>query len=84
MCSDTPDVDDGSACAQPFVGNKTLVTHVYGLKTDKQFVNTLECNIRKRGSMDKLISDSDQFEIFNRANDMLRALFMDDCKTEPH
>ena len=53
--SDAPAVDDGSTCAQIFVGTKTLVIDVYGIKTDKQFVNTLEDNIRKRGAMDKLI-----------------------------
>jgi hypothetical protein len=34
-----------------------MVADVYGLKTDKAFLNTLEDNIRERGSMDKLISD---------------------------
>ena len=34
-----------------------LVTDVYPLKSQKQFVNTLEDNIRFRGAMTKLISD---------------------------
>ena len=34
MCSDTPAVDNGSTCAQFFLGTKTLVTDVYGIKTD--------------------------------------------------
>ena len=33
--SDTPAVDDGSTCAQLFVGTATLVTDAYGMKTDK-------------------------------------------------
>ena len=82
--SDTPAIDDGSTCAQFFVGTKTLITDVYGMKTDKQFVNTLEDNIRKRGAMDKLISDSAQSEISNRLKDILRALFIDDWKSEPY
>ena len=34
--------------------------------------------------MDKLISDSDQSEISNRVKEILRTLFIDDCKSEPH
>ena len=59
-------MDDGSTFAQLFVGNKTLVTDVYGMKTDKQFVNALEDSIRKGGAMENLISDSAQSEISNR------------------
>ena len=46
VCSDATAVDDGSTCAQFFVGTKNLVTDVYGMKTDKQFVNALEDRIR--------------------------------------
>ena len=55
--SDTPAIDDGSAYTQIFVRTETLVADVYGMKTDKQFINTLEDNIRKRGAIDKLVSD---------------------------
>ena len=48
------------------------------MKTDKQFLNTLEENIRKRGSIEKLISDSAQSDISNKEKDTLRALFIDD------
>ena len=76
--SDTPAIDNGSTSAQIFVGTKTLLTDVYGMKSDKQFVNTLEDNIRKRGEMDKLISDRAQVEISKRVHDILRALCIDD------
>ena len=49
--------------AQIFVGRKTLVIGVYGMGTEKEFVNTLEDVICKRGAMDKLISDSARVEI---------------------
>ena len=52
------------------------------MKIDKQFVNTLEENIRKRGAMDKLISDSAQSEMSNRVKDILRALFIDDWQSK--
>ena len=81
---DTPVVDDGSTCAQLFVETKTFLTDVYGMKSDKQFVNSLEDNIRQRGAMDKLISDSAQSEISTRVKDILRDLFIDDWQSEAH
>ena len=44
--SDTPAIDSGCKCAQIFVGTKTMVADVYGMKTEKQFVNTLQDIIR--------------------------------------
>ena len=55
---DTSTIDNGSKCAQAFVGTKTLLSDVYGMESDKKFVNSLEDNIRERGEMDKLTSDS--------------------------
>ena len=61
--SDTPTVDDGSTMAQFFGGRDTLVCDAYGIKSTKQFINTLSDNIRKRGAMDTLISDGGKYEI---------------------
>jgi hypothetical protein len=58
-------------------GRNSLVTDIVGMSTDKQFVNTLEDNIRYRGAMDKLISDQAQLELSNRAKDLLRAMAID-------
>ena len=49
--SDTPAVDDGSTMAQFFCGRDTLVCDAYGIKSTKQFINTLSDNIRKRGAI---------------------------------
>jgi hypothetical protein len=49
--SDTPSIGCGSKCAQIFVGRESLVCAVYGMKTDKEFVTTLEDNIRQCGAM---------------------------------
>jgi hypothetical protein len=68
--SDTPAVDSGVTCAQLFVGRESLVADVYGLKTEKAFVNTLEENICKRGAMDKLISDCAKAEMSERVKQM--------------
>jgi hypothetical protein len=81
--SDVPAVDCGHTSAQIFVGRGSLVTDIVGMSTDKQFVNTLEDNIRYWGAMDKLISDRAQLEISNRAKDLLRAMAIEDWQSEP-
>jgi hypothetical protein len=55
--ADVPAIYDGSTTAVICVGVKTQVTDVYGIKTDKQFANTLEDNIIQCGAPLKLISD---------------------------
>ena len=82
--SDVPAVDDGSTSAQLFFGTKSTVTDVYGMKTDKQFVNTLEDNIRERGAMDSLLSDSAQTEISKKVMTVLRNLFIRCWQSEPY
>ena len=82
--SDTPAVDSGATSAQIFVGTKSLVTDVYGMKSDKEFVNTLQDNIRRRGAMEKLISDRAQVEISNKVLDILRNYIIDDWQSEPY
>jgi hypothetical protein len=74
VCSDTPVVDCGVTAAQLFVGRKSLVADVYGLKTDKEFFNTLENNNRERGAIDKLISDCAKAEMSERVLQILWAL----------
>ena len=82
--ADVPAVDDGATSAVLFVGTDTMVTDVYGVKTDKQFVNTLEDNIRERGAPNKLVSDRAQVEISNKVQDILRTLFIGAWQSEPH
>ena len=80
--SDTPAVDSGVKAAQLFVGRKSLVADVYPIKTDKEFVNTLEDNIRERGAMDKLISDGSKAETSSRIKDILRSLVISGWHSE--
>ena len=82
--SDTPAVDDGSTMAQFFCGRDTLVCDAYGIKSTKQFINTLSDNIRKRGAMDTLISDGGKYEISKRVTDLLRSLFIQDYQSDPY
>jgi hypothetical protein len=49
--SDTPVIDGGETCVQIFVGTETMVTYAYGMKTEKQFVSTLQDNICECGAM---------------------------------
>ena len=82
--SDTPAVDDGSTMAKFFCGRDTLVCDAYGIKSTKQFINTLSDNIRKWGAMDTLISDGGKYEISQRVTDLLRSLFIQDYQSEPY
>ena len=82
--ADTPAIHDGSTSAVIFVGVDTQVTDVYGIKTDKQFVNTLEDNIIQRGAPNKLISDRAQVIISNKIVDILRTLCIGSWQSEPH
>ena len=70
--------------AQFFCGRDTLVCDAYGIKSTKQFMNTLSDNIRKRGAMDTLISDGGKYEISQRVTDLLRSLFIQDYQSEPY
>jgi hypothetical protein len=82
--ADTPAIDNGSKCAQIFVGRDTLVTDIYGMKTDKEFVHTLEDNIRIRGAMSHLVSDRALAEISLKVKDILRAYHINDRQSKPH
>ena len=68
--SDTPVVDSGVKQAQGFVGRDSLVADVYPMKSGKQFVNTMEDIIRRRGAMDKLLRDSAKTEISKKVKDI--------------
>ena len=82
--SDTPAIDSGITAAQFFVGTESMVCDVYPLKTDKQFVNVLQDNIRRWGAMSKLISDRAQVKISNKVQDILRNYIIKDWQSEPH
>ena len=82
--SDTPAVGDGSTMAQFFCGHDTLVCDDYGIKSTKQFINTLSDNIRKWGAMDTLISDGGKYEISKQVTDLFCSLFIQDYQSEPY
>ena len=82
--SDTPAIDSGVTMAQSFVEKRTRVTDVYPLISQKQFVDTLEDNIRFRGVMTKLISDYAKVKISNKVKDMLRMYHSSSWNSEPY
>ena len=61
--------------AQFYCGCDTLVCDAYGIKSTKQFINTLSDNIRKQGAMDTLISDGGKYEISQQVTDLLLIQF---------
>ena len=71
VLSDTPAINDGSSMAQFFVGKDTLVCDAYGIKSQKQFINTLYDNIKTRGAMDTIITDGGKYEISKKVADLL-------------
>ena len=82
--SDTPAVDDGSTMAQFFCDHDTLVCDAYGIKSTKQFINTLSDNIRKWGAMDTLISDGGKHDVSKGVTDLLQSLFIQDYQSESY
>ena len=67
-----------------FVGKESLVSDIYPMRSGKQFVNTLEDNIRRRGAIDKLISDTAKNDISHKVKDILRAYNINDWQSEPY
>jgi hypothetical protein len=82
--ADVPAIDDCSIAAVIFVGTATQVTDVHGIKSDKQFVNTLEYCITRIGSPYKLISFSAQVIIGDKVEDILRTLCIDSWQSKPY
>ena len=82
--SDTADVDDGSTMALFFCGHDTLVCDAYGIKSTKQFINTLSDNIRKWGAMNTPISDGGKYDISKGVIELLHSLFIQDYQSESY
>eukprot|EP00984_Skeletonema_dohrnii_P031889 scaffold24984_cov234-Skeletonema_dohrnii-CCMP3373.AAC.1 len=74
----------GIQAAQVFAGKMSRYVSVHGCKTDAQFAQCLEDEIRKRGAMDKLGSDLARAEISKKVKDILRTLFIEDWQSEAY
>jgi len=66
------------------VGRKSLVTDIFGMRSSKEFVNTFEDIIRRRGIPDKLIADGASVQQSKRVLDIMRALIIKAWYSEPN
>ena len=70
--------------AQFFVGKDTLVCDTYGIKSQKQFINTLYDNIESRGAVNTIITDGGKYEISKKVADLLRRPFIKQYESESY
>jgi hypothetical protein len=82
--SDVPAIDGGEKYAQIFVGMKSLVTDVHGMKSPAQFPGILTDEIITRGAPTKLISDSARVETSKEVHGMLCTYGISSWQSEPH
>jgi hypothetical protein len=82
--SNVPAKDGGEKYAQIFVGTKSLVTDVHGMKSPAQFPGVLTDEIIIRGAHTKLISDSTRVEISKEVRSILRTYGISSWQSEPH
>ena len=73
-----------STTRHPEVCHMSNFCYAYGIKTQKQFINTLYDNIRFRGAMTTLITDGGRYEISKKVADLLRSLFIKQHESEPY
>jgi hypothetical protein len=82
--SDVPAIDGGEKYAQIFVGTKSLVTDVHGMKSPAQFRGVLTDEIITRGAPTKLISDSARVQTSKEVRGILRTYGISSWQSEPH
>ena len=83
LYSNTPAVDDGSTACQFFIGRTSKFRSVHPLGTsDAKYVSALMDEIRKRGAMNRIISDSAKAEISERVKEILRTFIINDRQSE--
>jgi len=73
----------GICAAQIFAGLTTRFISAHGVKTDKEYPDTLWDEIRKRGAMDIIISDMAKAEISKTVQSILRMHMIKDWQSEP-
>ena len=54
------------------------------MKSGKQFINTLDDNISRRGAMDKLLSDLAKTEVSKKVMDILCAYHISNWHSQPY
>jgi hypothetical protein len=82
--SNVPAIDGGEKYAQIFVGTKSLVTDVHGMKSPAQFPGILTDEIITHGAPTKLISDRACVETSKEVCSILRTYGISSLQSEPH
>jgi hypothetical protein len=82
--SDVPAIDGGEKYAQIFVGTKSLVTDVHGMKSPAQFPGILTDMIITHGAPTKLISDSTRVETSKEVHGILCTYGISSWQSEPY
>jgi hypothetical protein len=82
--SDVPAINGGEKYAQIFVGMKSLVTNVHGMKSPAQFPGILTDEIITCGAPTKLISDSARVETSKEVRSILCTYCISSWQSEPH
>jgi hypothetical protein len=82
--SNVPAIDGGEKYAQLFVGTKSLITVIHGMKTPAQFPGILTDEIITRSAPTKLISDSARVETSKEVRKILCTYGISSWQSEPH
>ena len=61
-----------------------MLCGAYGIKSQKQFINTLYDNIKFRGATTTLITDGEKYEIPKKVADLLKSLSIKQYESEPY
>eukprot|EP00957_Ditylum_brightwellii_P077591 5895818-Ditylum_brightwellii.AAC.1 len=72
----------GSTCAQIYFERKSLLTDIYGMKTELQMIGTLMDFICKWGTMKGLFSDNAKAQTSMAIKDVLHQYNIDDIQSE--
>ena len=70
--------------AQFYISHTSHIADAFEILSEKEFVNTLEDIIQRRGAMDLLISDNVKSETSGHVDDVLRAYKIKDWQSEPY
>jgi hypothetical protein len=84
ILSDVPAIDGGEKYAQIFVGTKSLITDVHGMKSPAQFPGILTDEIITHGAPTKLISDSTRVETSKEVHSILCTFGISSWQSETH
>jgi hypothetical protein len=82
--SDVPAINGGEKYAQIFVGTKSLITDIHGMKSPAQFPGILTDKIITYGAPTKLISDSACVETSKEVRSILHTYGISSWQSEPH